>query len=71
MKATHLPAWPGIVPESTITTYSTQPRRKKPGVVKALQEPTPPDEETIRQLNELAKTKPFCTPHKVKKHDLL
>jgi hypothetical protein len=32
---------------------------------------TPPDEKTIRQLNELAASRPFCTLHHVKKHEIL
>jgi hypothetical protein len=72
MKATHLHAWPIVVSEKDIITYSSKPtRRKKPGVIKALQPLTPPDEATIRRLNELAASKPFCTHQKVKRFDLL
>jgi hypothetical protein len=71
MKATDMHAWPELVPESTRTTFSIQSKKKKPGLLKSLQAPAPPDESTIRRLNELASTPPFCNPHKVKKHDLL
>jgi hypothetical protein len=50
---------------------STRSRRQKSGVVKLITSPAPPDENTIRHLNELASQRPFSTPHKVKKHDTL
>jgi hypothetical protein len=31
----------------------------------------PPDEKTIRELNELASRRPFCAFRKVRRHDTL
>ncbi len=71
MTKNSIQAWPAALPESTITTYSIQTRKNRPGVVKLLAPPTPPDEATIRRLNDLATKNPFCTHYKVRKHELL
>jgi hypothetical protein len=68
MKATSLKTWPIMVPESKITP---KPRQQKPGVIKLLAHPAPPDDKTIRRLNALAAKQPFCVLHRVKKHDTL
>jgi hypothetical protein len=52
-------------------TLTARPRRQKPGVIKLLMPPAPPDEKTIRGLNALAAKRPFCQLHRVKKHDPL
>lgn len=41
------------------------------GIVKLMPPPHPPDEATIRKLNELAAKHPFCAFRRVKKHDTL
>ena len=73
MKTKTLTAWPSLHLEpsikSTMTAYPTS-RKSKPGVVKLLPTPEPPDEATIRQLNALANQHPFCRLHQVKKHEL-
>ena len=71
MKTNGSHAWPATAPETTISVYNSQTRRNRPGVVKQLLLPAPPDETTIRRLNELAKKGPFCAPLKAKKHELL
>ena len=63
--------WPALLPESNMTAHAGKSRLSKPGVVKRLDSPPPPDELTIRKLNELAAKRPFCTPHKVKKYEIL
>ncbi|HEV3325843.1 MAG TPA: hypothetical protein VG052_09560 [Puia sp.] len=68
MKANSLHNWTGARPEPILIP---KPRRQKPGVVKLLAPPTPPDENTIRKLNVLASKHPFCVLHRVKKHDML
>jgi hypothetical protein len=68
MKASSLKTWPTVVPESKLTA---KPRQQKPGVVKLLTQPAPPDDKTIRRLNALAAKHPFCILHRVKKHDML
>ena len=74
MKTTTLTAWPSLLPEpstkSKMIGYPTS-RKSKNGVIKLLPMPTPPDDATIRKLNELATQAPFCRLHKVKKHELL
>jgi hypothetical protein len=69
MKTNVITAWPSALPDATIAPFSTSTSRSRPGVVKLLPAPTPPDEETIRRLNELAAKNPFCSMHKVKKHE--
>jgi hypothetical protein len=54
-----------------MVVLSTPSRRQKSGVIKLITSPAPPDENTIRRLNALASRRPFCTQHKVKKHDPL
>jgi hypothetical protein len=44
---------------------------EKPGLVKNLLLPAPPDEQKIKELNELAAGYPFCITHKAKKHEML
>jgi hypothetical protein len=51
--------------------HAGKTKQSKPGLVKRLDSPAPPDELTIRKLNELAAKRPFCTLHKVKKHEIL
>jgi hypothetical protein len=68
MKANSLKTWPAMVPESTLTA---KPRQQRPGVIKLLTHPAPPDDKTIRRLNALAAKHPFCILHRVKKHDTL
>jgi hypothetical protein len=68
MKANSLKTWPTMVPESKLTA---KPRQQKPGVVKLLAHPAPPDDKTIRRLNALAAKQPFCVLHRVKRHDTL
>jgi hypothetical protein len=74
MTTNSLSNWPSIAPERTARTMvalHTISRRRKSGVVKLVISPAPPDENTIRILNALASRRPFCTRHKVKKHDTL
>ena len=51
-----------------MTAY-TKTQRPGRGVVKLMPPPNPPDEATIRKLNDLAAKHPFCNLHRVKKHD--
>jgi hypothetical protein len=71
MQTKALAGWPTILPESTLPAFSVNKSRQRPGVIKLLPPPTPPDEKTIRELNELAAQQPFCQLHKVRKHDML
>lgn len=71
MKPSSLAAWPSTLPEISITGHSSNTRRNRLGAIKLVSPPEPPDEETVRRLNELAKKNPFCTCHKVKKHETL
>jgi hypothetical protein len=72
MTTNSLSKWPSIAPEHTVTALSsTRSRRQKSDTVKLITSPAPPDENTIRHLNALASRRPFSTPHKVKKHDML
>jgi len=54
-----------------MTAHAGKARQSRPGLVKRLDSPAPPDELIIRKLNELAAKRPFCSPHKVKKHEIL
>jgi len=45
--------------------------RNKSALVKRITLPAPPDEATIKKLNDLAAKHPFCSLHRVKKHDPL
>lgn len=56
--------------KSTMTMYPTS-RKSKPGVVKLLPMPEPPDEATVSRLNRLASQLPFCRLHRAKTHELL
>lgn len=67
----YLITWPTLVPESNMTIHTGKSRRNKPGLVKRLDMPAPPDQVTIQKLNELAAKPPFCALHKVKKHEML
>ena len=71
MKTNSINAWPPTPADSTMSTFTVKPLRSKPGMKKLFGPPPPPDEETIRRLNALAAKDPFCTRHKVKKHDTL
>jgi hypothetical protein len=71
MKTNSINARPPELSESTINAYGQQTRRSRTGAIKLLQPPTPPDEATIRRLNELAQQNPFCTLYRCKKYDLL
>ncbi|HVU96106.1 MAG TPA: hypothetical protein VHE34_12820 [Puia sp.] len=71
MKTNPIHAWPLALPESTISAYNSKTRRSRSGSKLLIPPPAPPDEATIRHLNELAKRKPFCTHYKVRKHELL
>jgi hypothetical protein len=63
--------WPALLPESTMTVHPGKSIRSKPALLKRITLPSPPDEATIKKLNELAAKHPFCTLHRVKKHDTL
>jgi hypothetical protein len=54
-----------------MTAYTTTAKKTRPGLLKLLTPTAPPDEATVRKLNELATRPPFCKLHRVKKHDLL
>ncbi len=71
MTTNSLPNWLSIAPDHSKMAFSTKSRRKTSGVVKLITSPAPPDENTIRRLNALASRRPFCSLHKVKKHDTL
>lgn len=71
MTTNSLSNWPSIAPARTMVVLGTRSRRPKPGVVKLIISPAPPDENTIRKLNALASRRPFSAQHKVKKHDPL
>jgi hypothetical protein len=71
MKPNSLATRPTILLESSLRTFNTKSQRQKPGVIKLMPPPTPPDASTIRKLNALAAKHPFCALHKVKKHDTL
>jgi hypothetical protein len=71
MKQNSFATRPTILLESSFTAYNTKVQRQRSGVVKLMPPPTPPDASTIRQLNALAAKHPFCSLHKVKKHDTL
>jgi hypothetical protein len=64
-------AWPTLLPEPNATARAGKSRQSRPGLNKRLDSPAPPDELTIRKLNELAAKRPFCTLHKVKKYEIL
>lgn len=70
MKTNSLMSHPSILPESSLIAYPTT-RKNKPGIIKLLPPCVPPDEKTIRRLNEMAAKHPFCLHYKVRKYDLL
>lgn len=70
METNPLAIWPTFLSESPMTAY-TKAQRPRGGVIKLMPPPTPPDEATIRKLNELAAKQPFCVLHRVKRHDTL
>jgi hypothetical protein len=65
-----LVSWPSILPEPTAIAFQ-KIRSTRPALIKHLPVVTQPDEKTIRQLNELAASRPFCNLHHVKKHEIL
>jgi len=72
MKTKLLADWPALLPEKSLTAYPTKgQQRQTQGVIKLMPPVPPPDEKTIRELNELASTRPFCTFRKVRRHDTL
>jgi hypothetical protein len=70
MKTNSPVSHPTILPESSLIAYPVT-RKNRPGIVKLLPPPVPPDEKTIRRLNEIAAKHPFCTFYKARKYDLL
>ncbi|WP_431216741.1 hypothetical protein ACQ86N_20545 [Puia sp. P3] len=64
-------SWPTLLSESTMTVHPGKSSRNKPALIKRITLPAPPDEATIQRLNELAAKHPFCSLHRVKKHDTL
>jgi hypothetical protein len=71
METNTLTNWPVLLPESTMIAYNTKAIRQQSGVLSLLAAPEPPDENTIRKLNELAAKHPFCILHRVKRYDML
>jgi hypothetical protein len=75
MKPKSITSWSPISSDATrtasMTAYTTTAKKGKPGLIKLLTPAAPPDEATVRKLNELATRPPFCKLHRVKKHDLL
>lgn len=72
MKTKSLASWPALLPENALTAYNpSKTQRQKQGVVKLMPPIPPPDEKTIRELNELASRRPFCAFRKVRRHDTL
>ena len=69
MKSNSLAPQPFVLP-GKLTAYNTKSTRRN-GVIKLMPPPSPPDDKTIRELNALAAKHPFCSLHKVKKHDPL
>jgi len=72
MKAKPLATWPALLPEKTLVAYNpSKAQRQKPGSIKLMSAVPPPDEKTIRELNELASKLPFCAFRKSRRHDIL
>jgi hypothetical protein len=69
MKTNTRVSWPSILPEPTAIAFQ-RTRNNRPALIKHLPMVTPPDEKTIRRLNELAASHPFCNLHHVKKHEI-
>jgi hypothetical protein len=61
---------PAGLPEIPFSVSHISADRRKIEVIK-LPATMPPNEEKIRELNELAARHPFCVLHKPKKHDTL
>jgi hypothetical protein len=70
MKTNSLVSRPSLLPEPTLTAFQITHRNRQV-FKKYLPNVTPPDEKTIRRLNELAASRPFCSLHRVKKHEVL
>jgi hypothetical protein len=68
MKTNTLASWPSILPEPATTPFQ-RTERNRPALIKHLPAAPPPDEKTIRRLNDLAASRPFCNLHHVKKHE--
>jgi len=68
MKTNSLVSWPSIRPEPASTAFQ-KTRISRPAPIKHLPSVTPPDEKTIRRLNELAASRLFCSLHHVNKHE--
>ena len=63
---------PAHQPEHSLIAYSSKTQHQKPGgIVKLMPPVPPPDEKTIRELNRLASTQPFCAFRKGRRHDTL
>jgi len=72
MKSKPLASWPALLPEKALTAYNpSKSQRQKQGIVKLMPPTPPPDEKTIRELNELASRLPVCAFRKVRRHDML
>jgi len=72
MKKKSLATWPALLPESSIAIYNPgKSQKRSSAMVKLMQSTPPPDEKTIRDLNKLASTPPFCTFRKARRHDML
>ena len=72
MKTTTLARHTNASSEASMTTaFSNKTRVQRPALIKLLTTPTPPSEQEIRTLNEIAATAPFCRPYKAKNHDTL
>jgi len=72
MKTKSLAEWPALLPEKLLTAYPAKvQQRQKQGVVKLMPPVPPPDEKTVRELNDLASTRPFSAFRKVRPHDTL
>jgi len=72
MTTKSLASWPAHLPEKALTAYNPgKSQRQKQGVVKLMPPVSPPNEKTIRELNELASRRPFCAFRKVRRHDML
>jgi len=72
MKTKSLASLPSILAESYFAIYTPgKSAKRSSGAVKLMPPTTPPDETTIRKLNDLASTPPFCTFRKARRHDML
>jgi|GEM_PF-961772 len=72
MKTKSLSKLPALQSERSLVAYnSDKTQRHRQGVVKLMPPTPPPDEKTIRELNRLASTRPFCAFRKGRRHDML